>query len=162
MLYIEISCMSVYFLGISVVYHMFHLSLSCPQFHRDLYQKRTEINQPDSNGNNGKDPLVKDINVFVDTTHFLIHLCLSYKGLLGQHIAKKPKLMRQSQDNTFDSIPPSALSVPSPVGSQMSNMSNQNQFIRMLSGRDRGRKPKSLKVCMQIVNAFFLFHHFTS
>ncbi|XP_042067000.1 chromatin modification-related protein EAF1 B-like isoform X4 [Salvia splendens] len=89
------------------------------QFHRDLYQKRTEINQPDSNGNN---------------------------GLLGQHIAKKPKLMRQSQDNTFDSIPPSALSVPSPVGSQMSNMSNQNQFIRMLSGRDRGRKPKSLKL----------------
>ncbi|XP_047939888.1 chromatin modification-related protein EAF1 B-like isoform X7 [Salvia hispanica] len=89
------------------------------QFHRDLYQKRTEINQPDSNGNN---------------------------GLLGQHIAKKPKLMRQSQDNTFDSIPPSALSVPSPVGSQMSNMSNQNQFIRMLSGRDRGRKPKSLKM----------------
>ncbi|XP_041995101.1 chromatin modification-related protein EAF1 B-like isoform X1 [Salvia splendens] len=89
------------------------------QFYRDIYQMRTEINPPDSNGNN---------------------------GLLGQHIAKKPKLMRQSQDNTFDSIPPSALSVPSPVGSQISNMSNQNQFIRMLSGRDRGRKPKSLKM----------------
>ncbi|KAL1557478.1 chromatin modification-related protein EAF1 B-like isoform X2 [Salvia divinorum] len=89
------------------------------QFRRDLYQKRTEINQPESNGNN---------------------------GLLGQHIAKKPKLMRQSQDNTFDSIPPSALSVPSPMGSQMSNMSNQNQFIKMLSGRDRGRKSKSVKM----------------
>ncbi|KAL1544607.1 chromatin modification-related protein EAF1 B-like isoform X1 [Salvia divinorum] len=88
------------------------------QFHRDLYQKRTEIHHPEANGNN---------------------------GLLGQHIAKKPKLMRQSQDNSFD-IPSSALSVPSPVGSQMSNMSNPNQFIKMLGGRDRGRKPKSLKM----------------
>ncbi|XP_047981880.1 chromatin modification-related protein EAF1 A-like isoform X2 [Salvia hispanica] len=87
------------------------------QFHRDLYQKRSEIHHPEANGNN---------------------------GLLGQHIAKKPKLMRQSQDNSFDI--PSALSVPSPAGSQMSNMSNPNQFIKMLGGRDRGRKPKSLKM----------------
>ncbi|XP_042043592.1 chromatin modification-related protein EAF1 B-like isoform X1 [Salvia splendens] len=87
------------------------------QFHRDLYQKRTEIHHPEANGNN---------------------------GLLGQHIAKKPKLMRQSQDNSFDI--PSALSVPSPAGSQISNMSNPNQFIKMLGGRDWGRKPKSLKM----------------
>lgn len=83
------------------------------------FQKRTEIHQLESNGNN---------------------------GLLGQSITKKPKLMRQSQDNSFDNIPPSAMSVPSPVGSQMSNMSNSNKFLKMLGGRDRGRKHKSLKM----------------
>ncbi|KAH6803532.1 hypothetical protein C2S51_031779 [Perilla frutescens var. frutescens] len=89
------------------------------QFQRDHFQKRTDIHQLESNGNN---------------------------GLLGQPISKKPKLIRQSQDNSFDNIPPSAMSVPSPVGSQISNMSNPNKFIKMLGGRDRGRKPKSLKM----------------
>ncbi|KAI3450859.1 hypothetical protein Pfo_007524 [Paulownia fortunei] len=37
-------------------------------------------------------------------------------------------------------------SVPSPVASQMSNMSNPNKFIKMLGGRDRGRKAKALKM----------------
>ncbi|KAL7124532.1 hypothetical protein ABFS83_14G054400 [Erythranthe nasuta] len=67
-------------------------------------------------------------------------------GLLGQPMMKKPKIMRQSQDNTFENITPITGSVPSPVVSQMSNMSNPNKFIKMLGGRDRGRKPKGLKM----------------
>lgn len=54
--------------------------------------------------------------------------------------------MRPSQDNSFDNIAPVAGSAPSPVASQMSNMSNPNKLFKMLGGRDRGRKPKVLKV----------------
>ncbi|KAK4441008.1 Chromatin modification-related protein EAF1 B [Sesamum alatum] len=67
-------------------------------------------------------------------------------GLLGQPMIKKPKTMRQSQDNSFENIAPIGGSVPSPVASQMSNMSNPNKFIKILGGRDRGRKPKVLKI----------------
>ncbi|KAL0436159.1 UNVERIFIED_CONTAM: Chromatin modification-related protein EAF1 A [Sesamum radiatum] len=67
-------------------------------------------------------------------------------GLLGQPMIKKPKIMRQSQDNSFDNMPPSGGSVPSPVASQISNMSNPNKFIKMLGGRDRGRKAKAVKM----------------
>lgn len=91
-----------------------------------------------------------------------MYLHISYEGLLGQPIAKKPKLMRQSQDNFFDNIPPSGGSVPSPVASQMSNMSNPNKFIKMLGGRDRGRKAKALKVFMQLAITFCPFQIFTS
>ncbi|KAM7527408.1 hypothetical protein LguiB_030818 [Lonicera macranthoides] len=66
-------------------------------------------------------------------------------GLYGQHITKKPKMMRQSLDNSLDNLIPMVGSVPSPVGSSMSNMSNRNKFIKMLGGRDR-RKAKALKV----------------
>lgn len=52
-------------------------------------------------------------------------------------------------DNTFDNVAPMSGSIPSPVASQMSNMSNPNKIIRMISGRDRGsRKAKGLKVLM--------------
>ncbi|KAL8546567.1 hypothetical protein ACS0TY_006337 [Phlomoides rotata] len=88
------------------------------QFQRDYMHKRSESHQLESNGNS---------------------------GLLGQPIAKKPKLMRQ-HDNSYDNIPPSGGSVASPVGSQISNMSNPNKFIKMLGGRDRGRKAKALKM----------------
>lgn len=71
--------------------------------------------------------------------------CVSI-GLYGQHIAKKPKILKQSLDNTYDSITPMAGSIPSPVASQMSNMSNTSKFIKLIGGRDRGRKTKSLKV----------------
>lgn len=54
--------------------------------------------------------------------------------------------MRPSQDNSFENIAPVAGSAPSPVASQMSNMSNPNKLFKMLGGRDRGRKPKVLKV----------------
>lgn len=59
---------------------------------------------------------------------------------------KKPKITRQVQDNSFDNIAPIGGSAPSPVASQMSNMSNSNKFVKMLGGRDRGRKSKVLKV----------------
>ncbi|KAL8058024.1 hypothetical protein ABFX02_04G222200 [Erythranthe guttata] len=89
------------------------------QFRRDQWKKGLDGHQLESNGN-----------------------C----GLLGQPVLKKPKLIRQSQDSSFDNIPPSGGSVPSPVASQMSNMSNPNKFIKMLGGRDRGRKSKALKM----------------
>lgn len=66
-------------------------------------------------------------------------------GLFGQPMMKKPKIMRPSQDNSFENIAPVAGSAPSPVASQMSNMSNPNKLFKMLGGRDRGRKPKVLK-----------------
>ncbi|CAA0815199.1 Chromatin modification-related protein EAF1 A [Striga hermonthica] len=67
-------------------------------------------------------------------------------GLLGQPMAKKQKTMRQSQDYSFETITPIGGSVPSPVASQMSNMSHSNKFVKMLGGRDRGRKQKLLKM----------------
>ncbi|KAI4354359.1 hypothetical protein L6164_003229 [Bauhinia variegata] len=67
-------------------------------------------------------------------------------GLYGQHNAKKPKIMKQSHDNAFDNIAPMTGSIPSPAASQMSNMSNPSKFIRIISGRDRGRKAKGLKI----------------
>ncbi|GMI66377.1 hypothetical protein like AT3G24880 [Hibiscus trionum] len=64
--------------------------------------------------------------------------------LYGQHNAKKLKVMKQQPDNAFD-INPNG-SIPSPVGSQMSNMSNPNKIIRLIHGRDRGRKAKTPKM----------------
>ncbi|CAI0426598.1 unnamed protein product [Linum tenue] len=66
-------------------------------------------------------------------------------GLYGQHTWKKPKMLKQSLD-AFDNVAPSTGSIPSPAASQMSNMPNTNRFMRLINGRDRGRKPKSLKV----------------
>ncbi|XWS47236.1 hypothetical protein CRYUN_Cryun14cG0135200 [Craigia yunnanensis] len=84
---------------------------------RDYSKKRPESHHIDSNG----------------TT-----------GLYGQHNAKKPKIMKQQPDNAFD-ITPSG-SIPSPVGSQMSNMSNPSKIIRLIHGGDRGRKAKTPKI----------------
>ncbi|GMJ09005.1 hypothetical protein like AT3G24880 [Hibiscus trionum] len=64
--------------------------------------------------------------------------------LYGQHNAKKLKVIKQQPDNAFD-INPSG-SIPSPVGSQMSNMSNPNKIIKLIHGRDRGRKAKTPKI----------------
>ncbi|XP_022728005.1 chromatin modification-related protein EAF1 B-like isoform X2 [Durio zibethinus] len=64
-------------------------------------------------------------------------------GLYGQHNVKKPKITKQQTDNAFD-ITPSG-SIPSPVGSQMSNMSNPNKIIRVIHSRDRNRKAKTPK-----------------
>ncbi|KAL6497886.1 hypothetical protein OROHE_026913 [Orobanche hederae] len=89
------------------------------QFQRDPMKKRSESHLLESNGN-----------------------C----GLLGQPMKKKPKLMRQSQDNPFHNILPRDGSVPSPAASQMSNMSTPNKFIKLLGGRDQGRKAKALKM----------------
>ncbi|KAL5794794.1 hypothetical protein ACOSP7_003388 [Xanthoceras sorbifolium] len=67
-------------------------------------------------------------------------------GLYGQHNTKKPKTMKQSLDTTFDNISPMTGSIPSPAASQMSNMSNPTKFIKLIGGRDRGRKAKALKM----------------
>ncbi|CAL5353506.1 unnamed protein product [Camellia sinensis] len=67
-------------------------------------------------------------------------------GLFGQHIMKKPKMTKQSLDNSFDNLTPMSGTIPSPVASQMSNMSNPNKLIKILGGRDRGRKTKSSKM----------------
>ncbi|KAJ0052445.1 hypothetical protein Pint_01548 [Pistacia integerrima] len=67
-------------------------------------------------------------------------------GLYGQHSAKRPKIMKQPLDTTFDNISPMTGSIPSPAASQMSNMSNPTKFIKLIGGRDRGRKAKALKI----------------
>jgi hypothetical protein len=54
--------------------------------------------------------------------------------------------MKQLLDNTFDSMEQMTGSVPSPALSQMSKMSNTNRFIKLIGGRERGRKNKSMKV----------------
>ncbi|CAK9168478.1 unnamed protein product [Ilex paraguariensis] len=92
---------------------------------RDYSKKRSENHQVESNGTSGND---------------------SHYSLFGQHIVKKPKIVKQSLDNSFDNSTPMVGSIPSPAASQMSNMSNPNKFIKMLGGRDRGRKAKGLKV----------------
>ncbi|XP_039039386.1 chromatin modification-related protein EAF1 B-like isoform X1 [Hibiscus syriacus] len=84
---------------------------------RDYSKKRSESHHFDSNGSN---------------------------VLYGQHNAKKLKVMKQQPDNAFDIIPSG--SIPSPVGTQMSNMSNPNKIIRLIHGRDRGRKAKTPKM----------------
>ncbi|KAG6722046.1 hypothetical protein I3842_03G142200 [Carya illinoinensis] len=79
----------------------------------------------------------------LDNHHFE---CNGTSGLYGQPNAKKPKIAKQSLDNNFDNITPMGGSIPSPVASQMSNMSNPNKFIKLIGGRDRGRKVKALKI----------------
>lgn len=69
------------------------------------------------------------------------------EGLFGHHVAKKPKIMKQLADTSPENFAPVTGSIPSPVASQMSNMSNPNKLIKMIAGRDRGRKAKALKVC---------------
>ncbi|PHU07562.1 hypothetical protein BC332_24051 [Capsicum chinense] len=86
---------------------------------RDPSRKRLESHQLDSNGHN---------------------------GLFGQHVAKKPKMMRQSIENSFENVGSVGGFVPSPAASQMSNMSNPNQIMKMLSGRDQGRRAKTFKM----------------
>ncbi|KAE8685067.1 Helicase/SANT-associated, putative isoform 2 [Hibiscus syriacus] len=66
-------------------------------------------------------------------------------GLHGQYNAKKLKIMKQQPDSAYVIIPPNG-SIASPVGSQMSNMSNPSKVIRLIHGSDRGRKAKTPKM----------------
>ncbi|GKU86056.1 hypothetical protein SLEP1_g637 [Rubroshorea leprosula] len=84
---------------------------------RDHSRKRFELHHFDSNGTS---------------------------GLYVQHNAKKPKIIKQHPDGIFDMTPSG--SIPSPVASQVSNMSNPNKLIKIIGGRDRGRKPKGSKI----------------
>ncbi|XP_042975984.1 chromatin modification-related protein EAF1 B-like isoform X1 [Carya illinoinensis] len=86
---------------------------------RDHSKKRSDNHQFESNGTN---------------------------GLYGQPNSKRPKFFKQALDNTFDNITPMSGSIPSPAASQMSNMSSPNKFIKLIGGRDRGRKVKALKI----------------
>ncbi|XP_073272845.1 chromatin modification-related protein EAF1 B-like isoform X1 [Primulina huaijiensis] len=65
-------------------------------------------------------------------------------GILGQPMMKKS--IQPSQDGSFDNTSTVAGHVPSPVASQMSNMYHPNKFYKMLGGRERGRKAKTLKM----------------
>ncbi|KAJ6401659.1 hypothetical protein OIU84_016957 [Salix udensis] len=85
----------------------------------DNFRKRSECHHFDSNGNS---------------------------GLYEQRTAKKPKIMKQLLDNAFDSMVQMTGSIPSPALSQMSNMSNTKRFIKLIGGRERGRKNKSMKM----------------
>ncbi|GMI85669.1 hypothetical protein like AT3G24880 [Hibiscus trionum] len=81
---------------------------------RDYSKKRPESHQLDSNGTS---------------------------GLHGQYNAKKLKIMKQQPDNAYDIIPPNG-SIASPVGSQMSNMSNPSKIIRLIHGSRKAKTPK--------------------
>lgn len=65
----------------------------------------------------------------------------------GQHASKKPKVLKQLPDAALETMNPVPGSIPSPVASQMSNMSNPNKLIKMIANRDRGKKAKAVKVC---------------
>lgn len=62
--------------------------------------------------------------------------------------SKKPKISKQLLENTFENATTMGGSIPSPVASQ-NNISHANKFIKLIGGRDRGRKSKSLKVHFQ-------------
>lgn len=68
------------------------------------------------------------------------------ESLYGEHAAKKPKMIKQSPDNTFDNITSMTGSIPSPVASQMSNMSTPNKLVNSTNGHDRSTKVKGFKV----------------
>ncbi|XP_065874021.1 chromatin modification-related protein EAF1 B-like isoform X2 [Euphorbia lathyris] len=87
---------------------------------RDHSKKRLESHHFDSNGTSGL--------------------------LYGQHPAKKLKLMKQSMDGTLDNMAPMMGSIPSPAASQMSNMPSTSKMVKIVGNKDKGRKPKSLKV----------------
>lgn len=72
---------------------------------------------------------------------------MSFVDLYVQHNAKKPKTSKQSIENNFDNITTMSGSIPSPVASQ-NNISNTSKFMKMIGGRDRGRKAKLLKVLL--------------
>ncbi|XP_052887548.1 chromatin modification-related protein EAF1 B-like isoform X2 [Gossypium arboreum] len=84
---------------------------------RDYLKKRPESHHFDSNGTS---------------------------GLYGQHNAKKLKIMKHQPDSAYDITPNG--SIPSPVGSQMSNMPNPSKIIRLIHGSDKGRKAKTPKM----------------
>ncbi|XP_042419926.1 chromatin modification-related protein EAF1 B-like isoform X5 [Zingiber officinale] len=66
--------------------------------------------------------------------------------VFGQHAAKKPKVLKQMIEGSPDGLIPFAGSLPSPVASQMSNMSNSNKLLKIIASRDRARKCTTLKM----------------
>ena len=64
-----------------------------------------------------------------------------------QQATKKPKILKQLSETSPEALVPLSGPIPSPVASQMSNMSNSNKLTKVIPNRDRGRKSKALKVC---------------
>ncbi|RWR83969.1 chromatin modification-related protein EAF1 B-like protein isoform X1 [Cinnamomum micranthum f. kanehirae] len=85
----------------------------------DNLRKRLESHQLESNGNT---------------------------GMYGHPGAKKPRASKQLPNASLETMTPMSGSIPSPVASQMSNMSNSNKLIKVIAGRDRDRKAKAIKM----------------
>ncbi|KAG0500435.1 hypothetical protein HPP92_000507 [Vanilla planifolia] len=85
-----------------------------------------------------------DVAVFVTVRPGYCFCNTFPEGFYGQHVAKKTKFMKHT--DSHEQIALSGGPMPSPVASQMSNMSNSNKLIRIINGRDRGRKSKAMKV----------------
>lgn len=75
-----------------------------------------------------------------------------FAGLFGQHITKKPKIMRQPLENLFDNDSLMSGSISSPLASQMTNVSVPNKLIQILAGRGQGRKGKVFKVHIKMIS----------
>ncbi|KAI4326385.1 hypothetical protein MLD38_031706 [Melastoma candidum] len=63
-------------------------------------------------------------------------------GLNEQPLVKKPKLIKNSADNSIDNV--TTGSIPSSTASQ--SISNPKKILKIFSGRDGGRKANTLKV----------------
>lgn len=119
---------------------------------RERSKKRSE--HFESNGTNGTSRPCYKLILVLDQSHtsliyfvyFFSFPDVSIKGLYVQHNAKRPKMMKQSPDDTYDNIMSVSGSIPCPMASQISSMSNQNKLMRYIGGRDRSRKAKELKV----------------
>lgn len=72
----------------------------------------------------------------------------------AQHAAKKTKILKQMPEASPDALTPVTGLLPSPVASQMSNMSNSNKLIKIIANRDRARK-KALKVYLLLYEFLF-------
>uniref|UniRef100_A0A7N0TQI7 Uncharacterized protein n=1 Tax=Kalanchoe fedtschenkoi TaxID=63787 RepID=A0A7N0TQI7_KALFE len=67
-------------------------------------------------------------------------------GWFGQHRNKKLRISKQTLENLLDNGAPTMGSMPSPVASQMSNMSHANEYKKIVVNRDRLRKAKVTKL----------------
>lgn len=136
----------------SILWSMFTFNMQ-----RDHSRKRLESNHFESNGTSGKLHFHVTIVWLIGArihqqSCFLPYIITVFSvGLYVQHSAKKPKILKQPVENTFDNITTMTGSIPSPVASQ-NNMSNTSKFIKLIGGRDRGRKAKSLKVFFNIAH----------
>ncbi|KAI3960659.1 hypothetical protein MKX01_003833 [Papaver californicum] len=64
----------------------------------------------------------------------------------GPHVPKKPKMTKHYPDTSAENVNPLIGSIPSPVASQMSNLTNPNKHLKMHLAQNRGRKPKGVKM----------------
>lgn len=131
--------------------------LICPfPMQRDHSKSRLDNYHLESNGSIGKDLfhqylLLSDVFLIPCSLSFVTYLSVLFAGLVGQHITKKPKMMRQPLENLFDNNSLMSGSISSPLASQMSNVSVPNKLIKILAGRGQGRKAKVFKVHVKTI-----------